>query len=98
MRPPHKGGHKADLTQTAMATQEKIINIQWLLGHGYTPTEAAEVLGVTASHLRRVLKGAPDRGWYLDTEERQVRDGLKDPRTAILPVMERPHDDGRHTR
>ena len=37
-------------------------------------------------------------GWYLDTEERQVRDGLKDPRTTILPVMERPHDDGRHTR
>lgn len=132
-----------------MTIQEKNINIQWLLGHGYTPTEAAEVLGVTASHLRRVLKGAPDRGnalkvrirrlprkktdiikeeqvtmlrraanliaaiavmalaflgmvkaggWYLDTEEQQVRDGLKDPRTAILPVMERPHDDGRHTR
>ncbi len=37
-------------------------------------------------------------GWYLDAEEQQVRDGLKDPRTAILPVMERPHDDGRHTR
>lgn len=28
-------------------------------------------------------------GWYLDTEERQVRDGVKDPRTAILPVIER---------
>lgn len=27
--------------------------------------------------------------WYLDTEEQQVRDGLKDPRTAILPVLER---------
>lgn len=25
-------------------------------------------------------------GWYLDTEERQVRDGIKDPRTASLPV------------
>ena len=37
-------------------------------------------------------------GWYLDTEERQVRDGIKDPRTASLPVIERPHDDGRHTR
>lgn len=37
-------------------------------------------------------------GWYLDTEERQVRDGVKDPRTAILPVIERPHDDGRHSR
>lgn len=28
-------------------------------------------------------------GWYLDTEEQQVRDGVKDPRTAILPVIER---------
>ena len=37
-------------------------------------------------------------GWYLDTEERQVRDGIKDPRTAILPVIERPHDDERHAR
>lgn len=37
-------------------------------------------------------------GWYLDTEERQVRDGVKDPRTAILPGIERPHDDGRHSR
>ena len=37
-------------------------------------------------------------GWYLDTEEQQVRDGLKDPRTAILPVIERPHDDERHAR
>lgn len=37
-------------------------------------------------------------GWYLDTEEQQVRDGVKDPRTAILPVIERPHDDGRHSR
>ena len=37
-------------------------------------------------------------GWYLDTEERQVRDGIKDPRTASLPVIERPHDDGRHPR
>lgn len=27
--------------------------------------------------------------WYLDTEEQQVRDGVKDPRTAILPVIER---------
>lgn len=27
--------------------------------------------------------------WYLDAEEQQVRDGLKDPRTAILPVIER---------
>lgn len=27
--------------------------------------------------------------WYLDAEEQQVRDGLKDPRTAILPVLER---------
>lgn len=36
--------------------------------------------------------------WYLDTEEQQVRDGIKDPRTAILPVIERPHDDGRHSR
>lgn len=27
--------------------------------------------------------------WYLDTEEQQVRDGVKDPRTAILPVLER---------
>ena len=72
MRPPHKGGHKADLTQTAMATQEKIINIQWLLGHGYTPTEAAEVLGVTASHLRRVLKGAPDRGNALKARIRRL--------------------------
>jgi hypothetical protein len=27
-------------------------------------------------------------GWYLDTEERQVRDGVKDPRTAILPVID----------
>jgi len=72
MRPSHKGGHKADLTQTAMATQEKIINIQWLLGHGYTPTEAAEVLGVTASHLRRVLKGAPDRGNALKARIRRL--------------------------
>ena len=72
MRPPHKGGHKADLTQTAMATQEKIINIQWLLGHGYTPTEAAEVLGVTARHLRRVLKGAPDRGNALKARIRRL--------------------------
>ena len=72
MRPPHKGGHKADLTQTAMTTQEKIINIQWLLGHGYTPTEAAEVLGVTASHLRRVLKGAPDRGNALKVRIRRL--------------------------
>ena len=72
MRPPHKGGHKADLTQTAMTTQEKIINIQWLLGHGYTPTEAAEVLGVTASHLRRVLKGAPDRGNALKARIRRL--------------------------
>lgn len=72
MRPPHKGGHKADLTQTAMATQEKIINIQWLLGHGYTPTEADEVLGVTASHLRRVLKGAPDRGNALKARIRRL--------------------------
>lgn len=28
-------------------------------------------------------------GWYLDTEEQQVRDGVKDPRTAILPVIDR---------
>ncbi len=27
-------------------------------------------------------------GWYLDAEERQVRDGVKDPRTAILPVID----------
>lgn len=27
--------------------------------------------------------------WYLDTEAQQVRDGVKDPRTAILPVIER---------
>lgn len=27
--------------------------------------------------------------WYLDTEEQQVRDGIKDPRTTILPVIER---------
>jgi FtsZ-interacting cell division protein ZipA len=27
--------------------------------------------------------------WYLDTEAQQVRDGIKDPRTAILPVIER---------
>lgn len=27
--------------------------------------------------------------WYLDTEEQQVRDGIKDPRTAILPIIER---------
>lgn len=26
--------------------------------------------------------------WYLDTEEQQVRDGVKDPRTAILPVLD----------
>lgn len=26
--------------------------------------------------------------WYLDAEERQVRDGVKDPRTAILPVID----------
>lgn len=26
---------------------------------------------------------------YLDIEEQQVRDGVKDPRTAILPVIER---------
>lgn len=25
--------------------------------------------------------------WYLDAEEQQVRDGVKDPRTAILPVL-----------
>lgn len=28
-------------------------------------------------------------GWYLDTEEQQIRDGVKDPRTAILPVIDR---------
>lgn len=27
--------------------------------------------------------------WYLDTEEQQVRDGVKDPRTAILPVLDK---------
>lgn len=27
--------------------------------------------------------------WYLDAEEQQVRDGVKDPRTAILPVIDR---------
>lgn len=27
--------------------------------------------------------------WYLDTEEQQVRDGIKDPRTAILPVLDK---------
>lgn len=27
--------------------------------------------------------------WYLDAEEQQVRDGVKDPRTAILPVIEK---------
>lgn len=27
--------------------------------------------------------------WYLDAEEQQVRDGVKDPRTTILPVIER---------
>lgn len=27
--------------------------------------------------------------WYLDAEEQQVRDGVKDPRTAILPIVER---------
>lgn len=26
--------------------------------------------------------------WYLDTDEQQVRDGVKDPRTAILPVLD----------
>lgn len=26
---------------------------------------------------------------YLDTEEQQVRDGIKDPRTAILPVLDK---------
>ena len=55
-----------------MTIQEKNINIQWLLGHGYTPTEAAEVLGVTASHLRRVLKGAPDRGNALKVRIRRL--------------------------
>ena len=47
-----------------MQTQEDI-SLQWLLSRGYTPTEAAEMLGVTASHLRRVLKGSPDRGQSL---------------------------------
>lgn len=27
--------------------------------------------------------------WYLDTEEQQVRDGVKDPRTATLPVLDK---------
>lgn len=27
--------------------------------------------------------------WYLDTEEQQVRDGVKDPRTVILPVLDK---------
>ena len=59
---------------------------------------AANLIAAIAVMALAFLRMVKAGGSYLDTEEQQVRDGLKDPRTAILPVMERPHDDGRHTR
>lgn len=40
----------------AKITQEPI-TLQWLLARGWTMTEAAERIGCTVSHLRRVIKG-----------------------------------------
>ncbi|MBO1688154.1 helix-turn-helix domain-containing protein [Akkermansia massiliensis] len=54
-----------------MRTQEDI-SLQWLLSRGYTPVEAAEALGVSPSHVRRVLKGAPDRGNALKARIRRL--------------------------
>lgn len=44
------------------------------------------VLAVMALGYWGLLKAG---SWYLDTEEEQVRDGVKDPRTAILPVVDK---------
>lgn len=55
-----------------MGTQAKNINMQWLLGRGYTPAEAAEILGVSSTHVRKVLNGTPDRGNALRARIRQL--------------------------
>lgn len=46
-------------------TRQADITLQWLLGRGWTPIEAAEKLGVTSTHLRKVLNGKADRGGAL---------------------------------
>lgn len=46
--------------------------MQWLLSRGYTPVEAAEKLGVSPSHVRKVLRGTPDRGNALKARIKQL--------------------------
>ena len=49
----------------------------------------ANIVAAIAVMFLAILGMVKAGGWYLDAEERQVRDGVKDPRTAILPMLER---------
>ena len=49
----------------------------------------ANIIAVIAVIFLAFLGMVKAGGWYLDAEEQQVRDGVKDPRTATLPVIER---------